>query len=441
MGDKGKSKWEGAGGQRPLVRQALVRQTLSLLAALTFAACSASPQPAASPAGSAVTAAAERPASAGAAAGAPGVVRSLAMRPSGDSLHIEVGADQPLVWTSFRDAEGRLIVELANSVPGPGVSGASSTRGLAAAVAIEREQGSDRPLTRLVVTTEQEVEHSVAGGRDGLAIQLTPLASGSTVALAYEPLPDGGDEPSAGVEPVAPFAADAEPSAEIADADDFAAATTLDDDAEEEAPRLSELLDRQHEEAAADLAAAGTAERPFVAPPPTGRAARTIDGVAVDPTDHGTVVRVLGDGQFSYSTFALDNPHRFVIDLDGVIDGSDRQTRAVGRGSLDRVRVAQFRGGADPVARVVFDLASPAVPRIERSAAELVVVFNGVSPGAASTRAAPPSRPQPPANPAPSPVGNSPARSGDSSVSGCRGIRTGELVRDSTPTRTASSVK
>jgi type IV pilus secretin PilQ/predicted competence protein len=401
MGNEGKSKWGRAGWPRPLARQAVV-----LLAALAFAACSASPRPAESPVGSAVTGGAATAADAQATAGAPMVVRSLAMQPSGEGVSIEVGADQPLVWTSFRDAEGRLIVELANSVPGPGVSGASSTRGVIASVAVEREHQAGRPLTRLVVSTRQEVEHSVAGGADGLSIQLTPLASGSTVALAYEPLPDGGDaDPVAAMEPAAPFAAEDE-------GEEIAAAV---DDDEAEVPRLSALL--EHEQPAAVAADAhsfagtdsfagthsfaGTPERPFVSPPPTGAAARTVDGVAVDPTGQGTIVRVLGDGQFSYSTFALDNPHRFVIDLDGVIDGSDRQTLPVGRGSLDRVRVAQFRGGADPVARVVFDLASPAVPRIERAAAELVVVFNGVHAGAASAapgtprQAAPPSAVQP----------------------------------------------
>ncbi len=46
----------------------------------------------------------------------------------------------------------------------------------------------------------------------------------------------------------------------------------------------------------------------------------------------------------------------------------------------------------------------------------------------------------PPAYPAPSPAGNSPAISGCMSVSGSRGMRTGVDVRDSTPTTTASRV-
>ena len=46
----------------------------------------------------------------------------------------------------------------------------------------------------------------------------------------------------------------------------------------------------------------------------------------------------------------------------------------------------------------------------------------------------------PPAYPAPSPAGKSPAVCGCISVAGSRGMRTGEEVRDSTPTTSASFV-
>ncbi|HEX6201496.1 MAG TPA: AMIN domain-containing protein, partial [Thermoanaerobaculia bacterium] len=385
MAHIGISKWGRAGWRR-----AVGRQAVALLAAATFA-CSAGPRPAAAPA-AAETGAAAAPA---AAAGAPTVVRTLAARPAGGGgVTVEVTADDPLVWTSFRDAEGRLIVELANSVPAGGVSGVAAT-GLLSGVTVEREQRSNRPLTRLVIATSQEVEHSVAGAGQGLAIQLTPLASGSALALSYEPLPDDAAEGAgatvAELEPVAPAPAVDDAVEELAAGDEAA---------EPETERLADLIETPAAEPAAPPASAGTADRPFVAPPPTGAPASRLVAVDARPTDLGAVIHVRGDGQFSYSTFALANPHRFVIDLDGVENASDRATLPVGHGSLERVRVAQFRSRPDPVARVVFDLASPTVPRIERTAESLVVSFNGVHPPASpAVPAAAPARALPAAAP------------------------------------------
>ena len=98
-----------------------------------------------------------------------------------------------------------------------------------------------------------------------------------------------------------------------------------------------------------------------MAPPPTGAPASRSTASAVETTSHGTVVRVVGDGQFAYSTFALDNPHRFVIDLDGVINGWSRRRRTSG-GVVERIRVAQFRSQPQAVSRVVFDLDVPISP-------------------------------------------------------------------------------
>ncbi len=90
------------------------------------------------------------------------------------------------------------------------------------------------------------------------------------------------------------------------------------------------------------------------------------------------MVRIAGDGEFPYSTFALSDPSRFVVDLQGVLNRSPRSTVTVaGAGSaVQRVRVAQFKPAPKAVARVVFDLKQSVVPRIDRSPQALVVSFN-----------------------------------------------------------------
>ena len=116
-----------------------------------------------------------------------------------------------------------------------------------------------------------------------------------------------------------------------------------------------------------------------MAPAPSGTPATRLESIEVVPAEGGgTVVRIAGDGEFPYSTFALSDPSRFVVDLQGVLNRSPRSTVTVpGDGSaVQRVRVAQFKPAPKAVARVVFDLKQSVVPRIERSPQALVVSFS-----------------------------------------------------------------
>ncbi|HXO22404.1 MAG TPA: type IV pilus secretin PilQ [Thermoanaerobaculia bacterium] len=120
---------------------------------------------------------------------------------------------------------------------------------------------------------------------------------------------------------------------------------------------------------------AGTPDEPVVGPAPTGKPATRLDAIDVVSAQGGAVVKISGDGEFPYATFALGDPDRFVVDLAGVMNHSPRSTVSVNAGPVSRVRVAQFKPLPSPVARVVFDLQHGAVPRIERTAHSLVVSF------------------------------------------------------------------
>jgi type IV pilus assembly protein PilQ len=138
---------------------------------------------------------------------------------------------------------------------------------------------------------------------------------------------------------------------------------------------------------AVSAAAAGTPEQPAVAPAPQGSSATRLDAIEVLSSGSGAVVKIAGDGEFPYQTFALGDPARFVIDISGVINRSSRSTVAVERGVVQRVRVAQFKPMPQPVARVVFDLRHGTVPHIERTAQSLVVTFPGPEGSAAADEA------------------------------------------------------
>lgn len=100
-------------------------------------------------------------------------------------------------------------------------------------------------------------------------------------------------------------------------------------------------------------------------------------------------VSIKTDGAAEYKAFRLDNPHRLVIDLQGVRDGVRKPSFAINDGAVQRVRVAQFQGGSDPVARVVIDLASkleysivPDGDRLRVAFGESAVALNNVPPPA-----------------------------------------------------------
>jgi type IV pilus secretin PilQ/predicted competence protein len=259
---------------------------------------------------------------------------------------VEIGSQQALVWTTFRDADGNLVLELPNTRPATGLSDQAFAAGLVSSVRVTGEGTADRPLTRVVIATREPAEHHLDAGAKGLSIELVPTGEASA---------------STAVAPAAPAAAETVAS-EAAPAPAVAPAPA----------------------AAPTTAEAGTADRPAVAPAPTGTQASRLDGLELTAA---STIRIAGNGEFAYSTFRLENPERFVIDLDGVQNASDRSTLPIGSGGVERVRVSQFRTQPSPVSRVVFDLDSPAVPTIERTQAGLLVRFG--APATAVTAAAP----------------------------------------------------
>jgi len=293
---------------------------------------------------------------------------------------IEIVSDSTLVWTTYRDGNGDLVVELPNARPGYGVVNRLYSEGLVAGVRVASAGVPSRPLTRLVISTREQAEHRLDAQGNRLRIDLVPsgmefprLATGATAVAAapaqrVEPVPAETLEP---VEPLAPaIVAEAAPPPPVAVPPAIA---------EEEMP---EVVATAAPAVASPLT--GTPEQPLVAPPPSGEVATALD--AVERLGAGTI-RISGDGEFAYSSFVLDNPERFVIDLDGVVNRSNRGTLNVDEGAVSKVRVSQFRVQPAPVARVVFDLHGPAVPTIERDGDGLVVRFGAASAALASAAA------------------------------------------------------
>lgn len=312
--------------------------------------------------GQAPTTAAAEPAArpAPASASQPAIeLTAIAVREGAPGMEVELAASGALVWTSYRDAEGRLIVELPNTRPAPALAPWKADQGLIAAVDLALDGAADRPLTRLAIATRGETEHTVTG--EGSRLRLQFVGRGGEPVVAAEPLPR--EEPQPVAEPVA--SAPAEPLA------------------------VAQVARPQ-----------GTPEQPLISAPPSGKPASRLAGIELA----GEQVRIAGDGEFAYSSFRLASPERLVIDLPGVINASRKNSFAVGSAWVDRVRVSQFKPQPEPISRVVFDLKAPAAAEIDRSAAGLTVRFASLGSERPTTlaedlRATAP--PQPPPSPAP----------------------------------------
>ncbi len=134
----------------------------------------------------------------------------------------------------------------------------------------------------------------------------------------------------------------------------------------------------------------GTAEEPVIGPVPIGLTATRLSAVKVLSPKQGVAVRIIGDGQFVHSSFRLENPLRFVIDLSGVVAETETPPLAVTGPLLGQIRVGQFKMRPKPVTRIVFDLHHWSSPTIATRKNGLFVRFP------AAPKTAPPERPSDP---------------------------------------------
>jgi type IV pilus assembly protein PilQ len=177
----------------------------------------------------------------------------------------------------------------------------------------------------------------------------------------------------------------AQPSALQAAADDHAVAVTL--PAKEEPLSVVKAVvepevTSEPLSSAAVPAAGGDASRvPGGETPPSQPAqtpalrAKTLKSVTMS----GSSVQLAADGDLAYNAFNLEKPSRLVIDLNGVTDKVAKGIVNVGGPVVKKIRVAQFKGGAEPVTRVVLDLAAKSPYQVAKDGDRLLVTFGGES--------------------------------------------------------------
>ena len=112
-----------------------------------------------------------------AAAPSPSTARIQGLEIHEDDLgtKVEVATDGTPIWTTYRDSDGNLVVEMASSLPADSVASLTQPSGLLEAVEVQVERDSKPPLTRLVIKTRSDAEHSVIADGANLRIALTPV--------------------------------------------------------------------------------------------------------------------------------------------------------------------------------------------------------------------------------------------------------------------------
>jgi type IV pilus assembly protein PilQ len=310
---------------------------------------------------------------------APLQVTRIDVREGAPGARVEVQSNEPLVWTSFPDAEGRLVVELPNATPAPGVGDVEPADGLVDRITVSEESAGRRSLTRLVIATREAVAHKLRAEGTRLIVELEPLGAfpaDRPASLTFEPVAEE--------EEMAPVAQAAPPPSPR--------------------PTPEPMREPVLEPVAPSAGATGTPDEPRVGPAPMGAPASSVSDIQVETGAQVTAVEIRGDGEFAYSTFRLSDPERFVVDLPGVINRSNRSAIPVSAGPVERIRVAQFKPFPEPVARVVFDLREQRQPQIERTPDALVVRFaDGAEMAAMPPPAMAPPPPPPPMRPSPPP--------------------------------------
>jgi type IV pilus assembly protein PilQ len=118
--------------------------------------------------------------------------------------------------------------------------------------------------------------------------------------------------------------------------------------------------------------------------------AKTLKSVTTSGSGATLAVQLAADGDVTYNAFNLEKPSRLVIDLNGVTDKVAKPAITVKDSIVKKVRVAQFKGGAEPVTRVVFDLAAKSPYKVTKDGDRLFVTFDGAAPAQAQVAAPPP---------------------------------------------------
>ncbi len=305
------------------------------------------------------------------------VLETIRIRDVPDGTMLEVAADAPLVWTSYRNAGGDFVLELADTIPGPDLAKTlTPTGGLIEKVSVDLQDMLRRSpfddsvppkhMTRITVLTRRDAVHALRSANQTLSLTFTPTVGNISDDAPSQPR---GDDRTVTAPVPVPVPAPTRPI-ETPPID----VETIDPGSETPSPATNRDTPQRGPTTRAPV------PREVVAPttppppaPPSAPPGRQLLDVAIEDGAYGRVIRLTGDGPFTATPFRLSAPPRFVIDLPGVQLQSETRTLVVAAGGVARIRLGQFQQ-QPAIARAVLDLDTGSVePRLEPVAGGLLI--------------------------------------------------------------------
>jgi type IV pilus assembly protein PilQ len=304
----------------------------------------------------------------GIAASAPVVLTGATLLADGESPRLLLTGNGPLAPTLYnREGSTKVVIDVANAVAAPGLEPPRADGTLLSRLEMKSFVEMGKPHIQFELTARAPLEPAIASesGSPAMAVSLAKAAAVVTASAAAS----AGPAAAAASAPETPVVmVEAEPIVKVEEVPAVATTSTT---------------------STTSIAVASDAAPVPVHHAASGSRATRLSGVAVARSGGRLVVTLSGNGSFAYDTFALANPPRYVVDLPGVLLATPKKSQDVRDPAVTRVRASQFKGGAEPVTRVVFDLASPAEPAAKSAPAGLAFAFG--SPLPAPREAAEPS--------------------------------------------------
>ena len=260
-----------------------------------------------------------------------------------DRTRVVVRADFPLNYTSYAPDAATLVVEMPNAngslLPSTELPVGSAD---VDSVRVERfEDAFGGQTTRMTFTAPPGFKHEIHSEGNELWVEIMGPQHAANAQSEQESAPESASLPQ---EPAAPAPGSVEEELAMEDLPQGDEPVL---EADAGAPAAASASDAQAAPAA-PAAARSTL-------PPAHKLAR----IRVQQAGASPRITLEGDGAFQYETFQLSNPARLVIDLKQVTNEFRQPRLTVSSPLVSAVRVAQFKTGSQPVARVVFDLAQP----------------------------------------------------------------------------------
>jgi type IV pilus assembly protein PilQ len=281
-----------------------------------------------------------------------------AIKVSGDASHVEISANKPLTYTSYKlDTPPKAVIDLSQTEPGGVATPIEVNTGNIKRIEVGRHGFGESVFSRIEITFVKDEEFSVT----------TDPADKGKLLITFAKLPNNEKEVKAEGKidekqlKVEDLTASATAGAEVKPVEkqvEGKQAGTLAPVASP--PPIKPENSQAKAEAKADAKASGKQQT------------KTLTAVSVVPD--GVEIKVSG-GIDKFSAFKLDKPVRLVLDIFGVKNGVSAKSLAIGTHGIGTARL----GVSPDKVRIVFDTVKGPLPpyQIVKSENGLTILFNG----------------------------------------------------------------